>query len=209
MDLLDLDRLAATPVATDPFAHVLIPGFVGPAVLPAVLAALPPIRGRGSFPVQALRLGEAARELGAALEGAAFREAVAAKFGLDLAAAPVMTTLRGNSGSQDGRIHTDSSAKRVTILLYLNRPGDWTSGQGCLRLLRDGADLDNYAVEVPPVDGTLLVFPNIPTAFHGHKTFIGQRYVLQMNYMTTSTKAHAEIRRHHFSAIVKKVHALL
>jgi SM-20-related protein len=60
-------------------------------------------------------------------------------------------------------------------------------------------------VEVPPVDGTLLVFPNGPTTWHGHKPFVGQRYVLQMNYMTTSTKAKAEMRRHHVSAFVKRL----
>ena len=74
-----------------------------------------------------------------------------------------------------------------------------------LRLLRDREDLDNYAVEVPPADGTLLVFPNGPRTFHGHKTFIGQRYVIQMNYMTTSAKARAEMRRHHLSALVKRL----
>ena len=129
------------------------------------------------------------------------------KFGLALDGAPLMTTLRGNSGEKDGQIHTDSSAKRVTILLYLNPSAKeaWTRQEGCLRLLRNGTDLEDYAVEVPPTDGTLLVFPNGPTTFHGHKTFVGQRYVIQMNYMTTSAKAQAEMRRHHLSAVVKRL----
>ncbi len=207
MDPLDFDRLAAAPVAHDPFDHILVPSFVRPQALPAVVAALPAMRGRGSFPVGALRLGPAAAALVAGLEGPDFRAAIAKKFALDLTAAPVMTTLRGNSGAKDGRIHTDSVAKRVTILLYLN-PGAgaaWAGQEGHLRLLRDGADLDNYAVEVPPTDGTLLVFPNSPRSFHGHKTFIGQRYVIQMNYMTTGAKAKAEMRRHHISAFVKRL----
>ena len=143
----------------------------------------------------------------AGLEGATFRSIIAEKFGLELDGAPVMTTLRGNSGEKDGQIHTDSVAKRVTILLYLN-PGNgeaWAQQKGCLRLLRNNTDLENYVVEVPPVDGTLLVFPNGPTTFHGHKQFVGQRYVLQMNYMTTSTKAKAEMRRHHVSAFIKRL----
>jgi hypothetical protein len=73
--------------------------------------------------------------------------------------------------------------------------------------LRDGENLENYAVEVPPVDGALLVFPNGPTTWHGHKQFVGQRYVVQMNYMTTSTKAKAEMRRHHVSAFFKRIFA--
>ena len=206
MDILDFALLAAAPVAHDPFDHILLPHFVRPEALPAVVAALPAMRGRGSFPIRALRLGLAAQTLAAALEGGEFRAAIAEKFDLDLATAPVMTTLRGNSGDRDGQIHTDSAAKRVTILLYLNPAGaSWSRQEGCLRLLRDGADLENYAVEVPPTDGTLLVFPNGPRSFHGHKTFVGQRYVIQMNYMTTGAKAKAEMRRHHLSAFVKRL----
>lgn len=205
MNPLDLDRLRATPIATDPFAHILVPGFINPAALPAVLAALPPMRGRGSFPIEALRLGAPAKAMVAALEGEDFRAAIAAKFAIALAGAPVMTTLRGNAGPQDGRIHTDSAAKRVTILLYLHQPAGWAAREGCLRLLRGPANLEDYAVEIPPADGTLLVFPNGPTTWHGHKTFIGQRYVLQMNYMASSTKARAEMRRHHLSAFLKRL----
>jgi len=207
MDILDFDRLRAAGVASDPFPHILLPNFVKPEALGAVVRDLPAMRGRGSFPVGALRLGPAAAALVAGLEGAEFRAVTAEKFGLALDGAPLMTTLRGNSGAQDGQIHTDSSAKRVTILLYLN-PADgaaWAAQKGCLRLLRGPDDLDNYAVEVPPVDGTLLVFPNGPTTWHGHKPFVGQRYVIQMNYMTTSTKAKAEMRRHHVSAFVKRL----
>ncbi len=207
---LDWVRLRAAPVAHEPFDHILVPNFVTPAALPGVVAALPAMRGRGSFPIGALSLGPAAQAMVAALEGAAFRDAIAEKFALDLEGAPVMTTLRGNSGAKDGQIHTDSVAKRVTILLYLN-PGNNAAGgnfagqEGRLRLLRDGVNLDNYAVEVPPTDGALLVFPNGPATYHGHKTYIGQRYVLQMNYMTTSTKAKAEMRRHQLSAFFKRL----
>ena len=207
MDILDFERLRSVDVAKDPFAHILLPKFVKPEALASVVAALPAMRARGSFPIGALKLGPAARGLIDGLEGAQFQQIVAEKFGLDLDGAPRMTTLRGNSGEKDGQIHTDSTAKRVTILLYLN-PGNgeaWARQEGCLRLLRNGTDLENYAVEVPPTDGALLVFPNGPTTFHGHKTFVGQRYVVQMNYMTTGTKAKAEMRRHHFSAFVKRL----
>ena len=206
METLNFASLAAAPVAHDPFDHILLPHFVRAEALPAVVAALPEMRGRGSFPVGALRLGPAARALVVALEGPGFRASIAEKFDLDLAAAPLMTTLRGNSGARDGQIHTDSTAKRVTVLLYLNPPGAaWSRQEGCLRLLRDGADLENYAVEVPPTEGALLVFPNGPRTFHGHKTFIGPRYVIQMNYMTTGAKAKAELRRHHLSAFFKRL----
>lgn len=207
MDVADFSALGAAPVSAEPFPHILLERFIKPEALPAVVADLPAMKGRGSFPIGALKLGPAAKAAIAALEGGQFRSIVAEKFGLDLTGAPLMTTLRGNSGAQDGQIHTDSSAKRVTILLYLNPASGeaWARHEGCLRLLRDGQNLENFAVEVPPVNGTLLVFPNGPTTWHGHKQFVGQRYVVQMNYMTTSTKAKAEMRRHHLSAFIKRV----
>ena len=170
--LLDLPRLAATPVATDPFRHVVVPQFVPPDALRDVLAGLPAMASGGSFPPGALHLGPAAAELVREMQGPAMREAIAAKFALDLQDAPVMLTLRGRTREKDGRIHTDSTAKRVTVLLYLNLPGEaWTKQEGCLRLLRGPDDIEDYAVEIPPVDGTLLVFPNGPTTWHGHRQF--------------------------------------
>ena len=206
MILLDYNALRDTPVASEPFPHVVVPHFVPPDALRAVVADLPPLDKRGSFPVTGVALGPVARSLMTALEGEALREAIAQKFALDLADAPTMLTLRAWTTERDGRIHCDSTAKRVTILLYLN-PSDasWQQHDGCLRLLRGPHDLEDYAVEVPPVNGTLLVFPNSPQSWHGHKVFTGQRYSLQLNYMTTDAKARSELRRHRLSAFVKRL----
>lgn len=206
MVTLDYARLSATPVAADPFPHVVVPGFVPASPLADVVATLPLIQNGGSFPTGGLRLGPAARALMAELEGKRFRDAIATKFALDLEGAPTMVTLRGQSREKDGRIHCDSTAKRVTVLLYLNPEGaEWARQDGCLRLLRTADDIEDYAVEVPPVNGTLLVFPNGPATFHGHKQFVGRRYVVQMNWMTTDDKARYEMRRHRVSAFLKRL----
>jgi len=206
MYALDYDRLAATPVGVDPFTHVVIPGFVPADLLASVVADLPPIAKGGSFPTDGLRLGPVGRGLMQELAGPRFRDAVAEKFGLVLDEAPTMITLRGQSREKDGRIHCDSLAKRVTVLLYLNpETADWARQDGCLRLLRGPDDIEDYAVEVPPVNGTLLVFPNGPTTWHGHKQFVGRRYVVQLNYMTTDDKARYEMRRHRVSAFLKRL----
>jgi len=203
---LDDARLRATPVAADPFPHVVVPDFVPPASLDAVLADLPPLGKRGSFPVDAVRLGPHAAALMQAMEGPMLRGAIEALFGLDLHDAPTMVTLRGWTSDRDGRIHCDSLAKRVTVLLYLNRQTDaWGRQEGCLRLLRGAGDLEDFAVEVPPVNGTLLVFPNGPATWHGHRAFVGPRYSVQLNYMTTDEKARSELRRHRISAFVKRL----
>ena len=204
----DWDRFAQTPVASDPFRHVLVPRFVTASALSAVVRDLPSLEKGGSFPIESVRAGAAARQMFDELSGSQFRDAVARKFGLQLDDAPVMTTLRGASREKDGRIHCDSLAKRVTVLLYLNPATEaWARQEGCLRLLRSPDNLDDYAVEVPPTDGTLLVFPNGPTTWHGHKTFVGRRYVVQLNYMTTDAKARHEMRRHRWSAFVKRLAA--
>jgi SM-20-related protein len=203
---LDYVALHATPTGTDPFPHLVVPNFVPPESLRAVLADLPPLGKRGSFPLDALALGPNARALMDELEGPQLRDAIADRFGLQLDDAPTMVTLRGWTNDRDGAIHCDSTAKRVTVLLYLNLATDaWAAHNGCLRLLRGPGDLENFVVEVPPVNGTLLVFPNGPTAWHGHKRFTGQRYSVQLNYMTTDAKARSELRRHRLSAFMKRL----
>ena len=203
---LDYAALRATPVATDPFPHVVVPNFVPPESLRAVLADLPPLGKRGSFPLDALSLGPSARTLADELQGPRLRQAIAGRFDIDLSGAPTMVTLRGWTNDRDGYIHVDSTAKLVTVLLYLNPVTDaWAQHEGCLRLLRGPGDLENFAVEVPPVNGTLLVFPNGPAAWHGHKRFTGQRYSVQLNYMTTDAKARSELRRHRLSALMKRL----
>ena len=203
---LDYTALRATRVATDPFPHVVVPNFVPPAVLQAVVADLPALDRRGSFPIDALTLGPHAQALMDAMEGTRLRDVIAERFGLDLDGAPTMVTLRGWTTERDGYVHVDSPAKRVTVLLYLNLATDvWSEHEGCLRLLRQPDNLEDYAVEVPPVNGTLLVFPNGPTTWHGHRRFTGQRYSVQLNYMTTDAKARSELRRHRLSAFMKRL----
>jgi SM-20-related protein len=206
MIALDYQKLADTPAVLEPFPHVVVPGFVPADSLRAVLADLPPLNRRGSFPPDSVHLGSAARDLVREMEGDLLRDLIATCFDLNLTDAPTMLTLRGWTSERDGRIHRDSTAKRVTVLLYLNPESEAFGRQeGCLRLLRGPNDLEDYAIEVPPVNGTLLVFLNVETAWHGHRQFVGQRYSMQLNYMTTDDKARSELRRHRWSAFVKRL----
>ncbi len=203
--LLDYEALRETPLSDTPFRHILVPDFLPRATLAQVIADLPKDARGGSFPPASLRMGPTARALMAELEGPVLRAAIAEKFALDLDDAPSMLTVRLATRGKDGEIHTDSRAKRVTALLYLNLPnGAFDQQEGCLRLLRSAADLEDYAVEVPPVNGTFLVFPNAPNAWHGHRTHVGQRYSVQLNYMTNDAKARSELRRHRLSAFAKR-----
>ena len=204
-DLVDFAALERAAPSGDPFRHVVVPHFVPPAALARVVSGLPAMSSGGSFPPSALRLVPDARALVASLESDRFRRAIATLFRLEIERAPTMLTVRGCTREKDGRIHRDSTAKLATILLYLNPEGEsWARNEGRLRLLRGPDDLENYAVEVPPVNGTLLAFPNGPDTWHGHRTYVGRRYAIQLNYMADSAKARTELRRHRLSALFKR-----
>lgn len=203
--LLDILRFAATPIARDPFDHLIVPGFIAPAALPALNADFPAIAKGGSYPTEVLRFGPAFAALIEEIEGDAMRQAFAAKFGIDLEGRPVVITVRGHTRAKDGRIHTDSKTKLLTALLYFN--DDWNAEGGRLRLLRSQRDLENFAAEVPPDKGTLLAFRCTENAWHGHKPFVGPRRTIQVNWVTSETVRQREIARHSFSARVKSIFA--
>lgn len=202
----DYEALASATVETDPFLHMVVPHFIPPGELPRLFESLPDIPSGGSFPPTSLRVSALFGGLLQEMEGQKLRDLIALKLGMDLADAPTMLTVRGRTRDKDGRIHTDSVAKRVTALLYLNPSGPtWQKQEGCLRVLRGPHDIEDYVREVQPVDGTLLVFQNGPTAWHGHRRFVGQRYTIQLNYMTQDGVARSELLRHRLSAVAKKL----
>ncbi|MBV9330993.1 MAG: 2OG-Fe(II) oxygenase [Alphaproteobacteria bacterium] len=200
---LDLSAFEAVPLVGEPFPFVIVPRFVPRQALPAIEHDFPKIARTGSFPLHSLSCGPAFSALIAALEGEAFAEAVARKFGLDLSDRPTMVTVRGQSGQRDGHIHTDSVSKLVTVLLYIN--SDPESSGGRLRLLRSPDSLDDVAAEVPPDPGTLLVFENRSNAWHGYPPFEGPRRVIQLNWVRDKAVVRWEQTRHRFSAFVKSL----
>ena len=117
---LDLEALKATPVSRKPFEYFVVPGFVRPEARAKINADYPKISEGGSFPVAQLSYGPAFREFLAELESDEFREAFEEKFGLELAGRPTTTTVRGQCSPKDGRIHTDTKSKIITVLIYMN-----------------------------------------------------------------------------------------
>jgi hypothetical protein len=203
---LDYAALDAACVQADPFTHLVVRRFVGPDLLPGVLRDLPEIGKGGLFAIESLRMGSAVRDLVTQIQSRNFCRVIADKFEIGLDDAPTLTTLRGRSRAKDGRIHTDSSSKRVTVLLYLNRDRDaWHRHEGCLRLLRSPDDIEDFVAEVPPIEGNMVVFLNGASAWHGYRRYVGMRYVLQLNYMTSEAVAQFESRRHRLSAIAKRL----
>src|SRR5439155_17611542 len=167
LGVLDLDLLRAAPLRRDPFDFVVVEDFVRRGELAALVADFPTIRGHGSYPADRVECGPAFARLVAALTGPALRGAVEGKFGIDLGRHPTLLTVRGRSDGKDGRIHTDSPSKIVTLLLYLNPV--WERAEGRLRLLRGPDDIDDYVAEVTPLAGTMLAFRRSDRSFHGHR----------------------------------------
>ncbi len=200
---LQLDKLAAAKVETVPFMYTIIPGFLRPDSVARINATYPDIAKGGSYPIESLDAGMAIKEVIDELDAPAFERAICDKFGVALDGRPKMYSLRGYTRAKDGQIHTDSKDKIITVLLYLNE--HWTQPGGRLRLLKNGHDVDDFVTEVPPDNGTLLVFKRSDTSWHGHHPFEGQRRSLQMNWMTSEGAKGFHAIRHKISATVKKV----
>ena len=201
LSVLDLDRLYAAPLERDPFDFVVVEDFIRRDALAALDADFPAIRGSGSYPVESLECGPAFRDLVAALTGRELGRAVGEKFALDLSGRPTLVTIRGASDGKDGRIHTDSATKIITLLLYMNPV--WDRAEGRLRLLRGPDDLDDWVQEVAPLAGTMLAFRRSERSFHGHRPHIGPRRSLQLNWVTDQNVVRRELSRHRWSARLK------
>ena len=200
---IDVVALERARLVREPFPFVLVPRFVKAEAIEAINNDFPAISHKGSFPLPTLSYGPAFARFMDALKGPAFRRAVESKMGIDLSVRPTMITVRGQSGPGDGQIHTDSVTKLVTVLIYMNP--EWESPTGRLRLLKSATDLDDVIAEVPPDEGTLLVFRNQKNAWHGFEPFEGPRRVIQLNWVRNSRVVWREQTRHKVSAFFKRM----
>ncbi len=201
--MLNLDAFGATPLNRDPYDYLVVRDFVEPGALSDAQANYPQVPGPGSHPPAGLKIAAPFAKLIAELEGPAFRKAVEDKFGIDLTGRPTMYTVRGFCRARDGKIHTDSKTKIVTVLLYMN-DASWPSDTGRLRILRNGEDLEDYVEEVEPSGGTLIVFRRADNSWHGHHSFEGQRRAIQLNWVTDEGVVQREQGRHGLSSRIKR-----
>jgi len=203
MSLLDIDALRATPLKRDPYDYFVVEHFVKPDVFAKVVADFPEIESTGSIPPSELDIKGKFKELLAEMNGPEFRKAIEEKFGLDLSSRPTMFTVRGNCARNNGKIHTDTESKIITVLLYMNQ--EWDKDGGRLRILRSGTDLNDMVEEVSPNGGTLLVFRRSDNSWHGHEPFEGPRRAIQMNWVRDEAVVDHEQRRHRFTMFLKRL----
>ena len=202
MQLLDKNQLNLAKVDDNffPYFHVenALSHFLNSSDL---VKDFPDIDSGGSFPSDNLKQGDI-KKLVEELEGDEFKAILENKLGVDLKDAEVITTLRGFSRFKDGKIHTDSQSKIVTVLLYLNK--NWDNEIGNLRLLKKNNDLENYIQEISSEYGNLVAFKVTDNCWHGFMPFEGKRLSIQLNYIYPKSLNIHKIR-HKLSASFKKL----
>lgn len=198
MKIMDLAALEAAPLQRDPFNFLVVPDFLPPAALELVNPDYPQIQLPRNFALDEVTYGPHFAQLLDELNAPEFTQAIAAKFGVDLDGTTTNTTVRKYCEASDGNIHLDHWSKIVTVLIYFNAKR-WDHEGGKLRMMRSSKDIEDYAAEVEPNGGTLLAFHRSDRSWHGHKQFVGERRMLQMNFIKSGAFATAMQRLARFS----------
>lgn len=199
---LDWSALAATKLVRDPFDYAHTPQALTPETAASVSQSFPEITRPGSYSLRDVKIGPVLQSLIEDLQSERFREAMANLFQMDLGTRPCLITLRGQVAARDGRIHTDSKTKLLSLLLYLN--DGWTTNDAQLRMLKNNHDVNAFAFEVPPTMGSLVGFRRTDNSWHGHTRFVGQRRALQLNYLVSKKDNFVSRMRHGVSAVTKR-----
>lgn len=200
---LDFSAIASTDVTSAPYPHFVVSQSMSPQAVADAIADYPSIDMAGVFPIDTVQGGPAFRQLIADFQSPQLRAIIGEKFGMDLSNHDTMITVRACCRGTDGKIHTDSTFKKATLLLYLNEP-EWPHDGGHLRILRTGDNLEDYAAEVPPNGGTLVAFKCVDNAWHGHKPYEGTRRYVMVNFVEDKGALKRELSRHRFTAGLKK-----
>jgi SM-20-related protein len=192
MTLINLEALRQAPLQTDPFDFMVVPGFLDPEALSRVNADYPAIDSAANHPLDSLQYGPAFAALMDEMQDQPFAKLLGERFGMELASLPTTITVRKFCERTDGNIHTDHKSKVITVLVYFNE--DWQHEEGQLRMLRSKDDIEDYTAQVKPLGGTLLAFRRTDHSWHGHTRFVGERRMVQLNYLDQSPLAVAAQR---------------
>lgn len=192
MSLININALRATPLHTDPYDYLVVPELFSADTLQRVNRDYPAIDTAANHSLDNLTYGAAFEALMEELRGPALATVLGEKFDMELASLPTTVTVRKFCERTDGNIHTDHKSKVITVLVYFNEKWDHPDGQ--LRLLRSKDDIENYTTQVPPLGGSMIAFRRTDHSWHGHTRFVGERRMVQINYLDQSPFAVATQR---------------
>ena len=201
--VLKLDALKNAEVSQSPYPYFVVENSIVESEVQAVIQDFPKLEQGGSFNVDDVEIKPNFDRLLKSVDTPEFRQILTDKFGVNVMEHPMMITLRGYSRQKDGRIHSDSKSKLITILIYLNE--SWDAETGRLRILNDDKDINNYVTEINAGPGSLVAFKVTDNGWHGYIPYEGQRQSIQINFLT-SEKANAKHKFFHgLSAKMKKI----
>jgi SM-20-related protein len=179
-----MEALRAAQLHTDPFDHLVVPDCIAANALAQINQDYPAIDSAANHTLENLTYGAAFEKLMEELRSTAVATVLGEQFDMELASLPTTVTVRKFCERTDGNIHTDHKSKVITVLVYFNEK--WEHKEGQIRLLRSKGDIDNYAAQVAPLGGTLLAFRRTDHSWHGHTRFVGERRMVQINYLDQS-----------------------
>jgi hypothetical protein len=197
MSLINLEAIRQAELHPEPFDFLVVPDFLSQDVLQRVNEDYPAVDTAANHPLKSLQYGPLFAALVEEIQSTAFARALGARFDLELEPLPTTITVRKFCERTDGNIHTDHKSKMITALLYFNE--NWNHEEGQLRILRSNSDIEDYSAQVPPHGGTLLAFRRTDHSWHGHTRFVGERRMLQLNYLNQNPLAIATQRISRFS----------
>lgn len=198
--MIDIDLINDTPLKTEPYPYFSIAQSMRDDKIAGLIKDFPPITRGGSFNKEDLDLSDNYHDLHDALESDDFRQALSEKFDVDVMASPLMLTYRGFSRKKDGRVHTDSKTKLLTILIYFNER--WPAETGKLRILNSD-DMNDIAEEVDPTAGCMIAFKVTDNCWHGYPAFEGTRNAIQVNFLASEAASKKHKFFHKVSAKLK------
>jgi len=198
--MINLDTVKQTELKTEPFPYFSIPQSLDDTKLAELIQEFPHIQSGGSFNTEDLELSDNYHALHDAIDSPAFRQALSEKFDVDVMESPLMLTYRGFSRKKDGRIHTDSKTKLLTILIYFN--DGWPAETGKLRILNSD-NMNDFADEVNPTAGCMIAFKVTDNCWHGYPSFEGTRNAIQINFLASEAASKKHKFFHKISAKLK------
>jgi len=178
---LNKDLLMDLPIQSDYFPFISVDNiFLSTSNANNLLKDFPVITKGGSFNVSSDK-ENSIDLLIQDFKSCEIKKILEAKFDVSLKESILIPTIRGYSRKKDGEIHSDSSTKILTILIYLN--DKWDHPNGLLRLLKKKEDIEDYIIEIPATLGSMVAFKVTENCWHGYKNFVGKRQSIQINYV--------------------------
>jgi hypothetical protein len=204
LTLIEPRAISEAARSTEPYDYFLGSDFLKPGTIDDLRRDFPVIDKPGYLTVDEVQLKGAFKRLIEELESDELTAIISEKWGQDLRPFPRLTTIMKKSQPKYGAIHTDGPSKVMTMLVYMNDAWEKDDG-GRLRVLYDGRRFEPYAVEVPPVMGTVFGFLRSDNSWHGHLPFSGERKVVQIAWIRDAAELERKKKRNGMAQFFKGI----